>query len=392
MRYRVNTAGFVISKFGGQGALARLIGKGPSTVQYWAKAGNIPAKWHSRLLSLAAQQGIDLAPGDLVEVPGGVVPGSIESPTLPEARWPGMLPIGDEEVPVYVLDDGRRVISRTGALNVLAGRGGGNLESYLRVEALRPYVPSDLAKNMIQFTMPGVVNKTVLGLSAETFLDVCRAYVRARDDGRLLNSERQTEIAIKAGMFLAACANVGLIALIDEVTGFQYQREQDALSIKLKLFLEDEMRKWEKTFPDELWKEFGRLTNWQGTVHQRPKYWGHLVMELIYEYLDPDVAEWLRKNAPKPQHAQNYHQWLSGQYGLKKLIEHIWMVIGMASACQTMAELKRKMAEKYGRIPLQYTLWIPSGQVAALPQPRRRRRTALDGQQARLLEPDEITP
>ncbi len=54
-------------------------------------------------------------------------------------------------------------------------------------------------------------------------------------------------------------------------------------------------------------------------------------MELIYEYLDPDVAEWLRVNAPAPKKGQNYHQWLSEQYGLKKLVEHIWKVIGVAS-------------------------------------------------------------
>ena len=131
------------------------------------------------------------------------------------------------------------------------------------------------------------------------------------------------------------------------------------MQIKLRLFLEEEMRKWEKTFPDELWREFGRLTNWSGNAHQRPKYWGKLVIELVYEYLDRDVAEWLKKNAPKPRHGQNYHQWLSGQYGLKKLLEHIWMLIGMASACQSMGELRRRMAEKYGRQPIQLTLYLP---------------------------------
>jgi hypothetical protein len=35
------------------------------------------------------------------------------------------------------------------------------------------------------------------------------------------------------------------------------------------------MRKWEKTFPDELWVEFGRLTNWKGAVTKCPKYWGN---------------------------------------------------------------------------------------------------------------------
>jgi hypothetical protein len=151
-------------------------------------------------------------------------------------------------------------------------------------------------------------------------------------------------------MFLAACSKVGLIALIDEATGYQYKRAEDELQLKLKMFLLEEMRKWDRTFPVELWEQFGRLTNWKGGVHQRPKFWGKLVMELIYEYLDPDVAEWLRANAPKPQHGQNYHQWLSEQYGLKKLVEHIWKVVGIASACQTIDELKKKMREIYGKV------------------------------------------
>jgi hypothetical protein len=115
-----------------------------------------------------------------------------------------------------------------------------------------------------------------------------------------------------------------------------------------------------KTFPDELWLAFGRLTRWQGSVTHRPKYWGKLVIELIYEYLDSDVAEWLKRNAPKPRHGQNYHQWLNAQYGLRKLMEHIWMVIGIAKTCLSMAELKTKMAEMYGKVPVQYTMYLPS--------------------------------
>jgi P63C domain len=349
----MNAAERIVAKFGGQTALARLLGKGASTVQYWTRVGTIPAKWQAPLLEIASKTGVDLSPVDFVPVP---VPVVVDRP--PVAEWPGILPIGDAELPCYVLDDGRRVISRTGATGVLTARkGGGNLESYIRVGALRDYLPSDFSDQMIEFTMPEVTNKTVMGIRAETFLDLCTAYVSAREDGAL-QTERQEEIAAQAGMFLAACAKVGLLALIDEATGYQYARAQDALQIKLKLFLEDEMRPWEKTFPDELWKEFGRLTNWHGTAHSRPKYWGKLVNELVYQYLDPDVAEWLRTNAPKPRGGQNYHQWLSSQYGLKKLTEHLWMLIGMASACQTMWELRQRMAERFGRQAVQFTLFL----------------------------------
>jgi len=353
----MNTAQKVIAKFGGQTALANLIGKGQSTVQHWANKGIIPAKWQRDLLLLAQSKNIDLTPGDFI--PASQIPNEINVPHIPIARWQGVLSIGKEDLPCYVLDDGRRVISRTGATSLLTDRkGGGNLEQYIRVQTLQPYLSPGISDRMIEFIIPEIVNKTVRGLSAEDFLDICKAYVLARDEGAL-KSESQISIAIKSGMFLSACAKTGLIALIDEATGYQYERAEDALQAKLRLFLEKEMRDWEKTFPDELWMEFGRLTRWTGSLHSRPKYWGRLVLELIYEYLEPEVIDWLRKNAPAPRHGQNYHQWYSSQYGLKKLIQHIWMVIGMAKTCFSMYELREKMAIQFGREPVQLTFFMP---------------------------------
>jgi hypothetical protein len=345
----------VVERFGGQSALARLLGKNQSTVQYWTSTGRIPPKWHAQLLVLADEQGISLAPSELVALPDAP-----PEPEIPTAQWAGVLQIGDNELPCYVLDDGRRIISRTGATRSLTGRSGrsGDLESYIRVGPLQGYLPADFTDHMIEFTLQGVTNKTARGITAESFCDVCTAYVRALEDGAL-QSARQKEIAAHAGIFLAASAKVGLLALIDEATGYQYDRAEDALRFKLKIFLEDEMRKWEKTFPDQLWTEFGRLTRWKGATNsQRPKYWGKLVMELVYGYLDPDVAQWLKDNAPKPRGGQNYHQWLSSQYGLKRLTEHLWMLIGMAAACQTMPELRQRMAERFGKQQVQFTLFV----------------------------------
>jgi hypothetical protein len=99
----------------------------------------------------------------------------------------------------------------------------------------------------------------------------------------------------------------------------------------------------------------------QPWLDQRPKYWGKLVTELVYEYLDPDVAEWLKTNLPEPRHGQNSHQYLSGQYGLRKLTEHIWKLIGIAKTCPNMIELQDRMGELHGRRPIRLTLWVPYG-------------------------------
>lgn len=353
-------AGRVIAKFGGQSSLARALGLKQSTVSHWAKTGTVPAKWHSKIIHAAAEQGLTVEAGDLVSTPTLV---ARRSSGLPVAVVGKKLFVGDEEeysVSCYVLDDGRRIISRTSALGALAKSDnrnlGGDLQRYVR--PVQDFLRVNLEDELVEFLLDNVNNKKVHGITAECFLEICRAYVRASNANALKDTPVQLDIARNATAFLAACANVGLIALIDEATGYQYMRPEDALRTKLTAYLEEEMRPWEKTFPDELWIEFGRLTDWRGNVQNRPKYWGKLVNELIYEYLDPDVFDWLKTNAPAPRHGQNYHQWLSGQYGLKKLTEHIWMVVGMASACRNMTDLKYRMAERFGKQPVQYLLFI----------------------------------
>lgn len=240
--------------------------------------------------------------------------------------------------------------------------GGGGLEKYLGVSAYKAFVDNDLfLERLVSFRLPEVegLEREVKGLRSDALIEVCRGLMAAlsahfRGEHRL--TDRQQQIAFRAAQFMSACAKTGLDALIDEATGYQYDRPYDALQVKLRAYLSEELRPWEKTFPDELWHHFARLTNWTGSVTKRPKYWGRLVNELVYEYLDADVARWLKENAPKPQKGQNYHSWLSAQYGLQKLLEHIWKLIGIAGTCTTMVELRQKMAEMHGKALIQFTL------------------------------------
>ena len=87
----MNTAQRVNHKFGGQSNLASLLGKTPSTVQYWARAGTIPSRWQGRILALAQEQGIELYPSDFVDIPNNKMQITENSEvSLPIAQWPGI--------------------------------------------------------------------------------------------------------------------------------------------------------------------------------------------------------------------------------------------------------------------------------------------------------------
>ncbi len=279
-------------------------------------------------------------------------------PPSPFAKHKGVMNLGDVPIDVYVLDTGDRVISMRGAVKAITGQDAGNLVEYLSVQGLKGFIDKDLVLvETKDFFVPGTQFRGK-GITAEQFEAILSGYVRAFAAGKL-NTERQREIATACAILSTSFLKVGIVALIDEATGYQYERAQDALQVKLQAYIADELRDWEKTFPDELWEQFGRLTNWKGSLHSRPKWWGHLVNELIYEALDPDVAKYLKENKPKPFHGQNYHQWLTEDVGLKALIPHIYKIIGMAEKCSDMRELRNSVAAKYGRRLVQLTMSLP---------------------------------
>lgn len=285
-------------------------------------------------------------------------PETLESdyPESPFAKYPGQIDLGGDPIEVYVLDTGVRVLSVRSFLRTIANREGGNLAEYIGIHGLKPFIDSDLlAAGTTEFNIPG--SSKGRGLTTEQFELICRAYIKALYEGTL-STERQKEIAIKCALIVSGLTRAGLDALIDEATGYQYVRAEDAIQVKLRAFIADELRAWEKTFPDELWEEFGRLTNWQGSIRHRPKWWGKLVIELIYDTFEPEVADYLKNN--KPPTGVRWHQQLSTTYGLRQLVSRCYEIIGVAKTCRTIGDLKEKVANLYGKEAVQMTFFIPN--------------------------------
>ncbi len=301
--------------------------------------------------------------------PGNFSAGSPPAPLF--AKHTGILDLGGSDLDVYVLSSDARVISLNKVVKAITGKEGGNLGEYIGVSALKDFIDKDLVLGeSFEFDVPGTQFRG-RGITAENFLSICQGYVAALQKG-VLSTSRQREIAVQCSIILGSCAKVGLIALIDEATGYQYERAEDALQVKLRAFIADDLRDWEKTFPDELWEEFGRLTNWQGPLHSRPKWWGKLVTELIYDTLDADVSKYLKENKPPP--GIKWFQQLTANYGLRKLVSRCYEVIGMSKSCGTMHELRSMVGQHYGKQAVQLTLYLPAKAVETRTRSNRKMR------------------
>ncbi len=258
---------------------------------------------------------------------------------MPFSMFRGILRIGDVEMECHVLSNGARVLTQREMVRMLSGgRESGNLQRYIDRNPLT-------ANNFelgptVNFKVPGT-SIIAIGHEATQLIDLCDKYLEAREANLLKKS--QLTLAVQAEIVIRATAKVGIVALIDEVTGYQEVRAKNALQLKLQAFIADELQEWAKMFPDEFWWELARLESIHYSPRSRPLRWGRYVMMFVYDSIDPDVGGWLRENNPDPHYRMNHHQWLK-KFGREKVHDQITKVVTIMKLCKDMTDFKAKFA------------------------------------------------
>jgi hypothetical protein len=267
-------------------------------------------------------------------------PAAVDS--MPFSLFQGTLEIGDVSFECHVLNDHRRVLTQGAVVRLITGgRDSSDLNRYFR--ALPTLDRSIVEGRTIQFKIPGNP-QLAHGFEATVLVEICEAYLKAQDEGKL--KPNQEHLAKKAGIVIRACAKVGIIALIDEVTGYQDVRRKRALQLKLQAFIAEDMQEWAKTFPDEFWYELARLENTRYSPRHRPLRWGKYVMAFVYDSIDQDVGKELRRRNPNPRHGSNHHQWLQ-EFGKEKVHDQLERVIAVMKTCDDMDQFKRAFARVF---------------------------------------------
>jgi hypothetical protein len=165
-----------------------------------------------------------------------------------------------------------------------------------------------------------------------------------------------------ADILMRGLANVGIIALVDEATGYQRDRAKDALQRILEEFIAKELRPWVRTFPDDYYAQMFRLRgmNWPRDTVKKPQYFGHLTNDIVYKRLAPGVLEELRKTTPKGaagRYKHQLHRRLTDDVGHPKLREHLASVITIMKLSNNYEDFKRKLDRIHA--PYGQTMEIP---------------------------------
>lgn len=279
------------------------------------------------------------------------------SEELIKAEFSGALHIGDIEITCFVLENGQRLLSQGAMISALgmspgsAGKGGDRLANFATGKGLKPFINNDTLGRItspIKFTTD--TGNIAYGYDATVLADICEAVLEAKEQGAL--QKQQEHIAKFAQILIRGFAKVGIIALVDEATGYQDFRTRNALEKILEQFIAKELQKWIKTFPDDFYEEMFRLKGWpydQSSV-KRPSVIGRYTNDIIYDRIAPSVREELENLNPKnPSGFRRYrhHQWLTADIGHPRLKEHISAVIALMRASTSWDQFQRLLRRAF---------------------------------------------
>lgn len=289
---------------------------------------------------------------------------------LPRSTHTGPLRIGDVTIECAVLDDGRRVLTQedfhdaigrsrkakggTGAsLQVRRGSSGETEDapSFLVAKNLQSFIPDELRKLATPIEFRTAKGNKAYGYRAELLPAVCKVFVDAKFEGKL--TARQDHVANRCYVLLNGLATVGIIALVDEATGYQADRDRQELHRILAAYIAPELLPWTKRFPDAFYQEMFRLRGWEykNIAGRRTQMAGKLTNQIVYERLPEGVLpELRRKNPVDPESGRRkhrFHQYLSEDIGNEHLQAHLTAVVPMMRAARDWSEFERLMERAF---------------------------------------------
>jgi hypothetical protein len=204
-----------------------------------------------------------------------------------------------------------------------------NMPAFLTAKNLKPFIPNELSVTSSQIEFRTLSGTRAFGYSADLLPFVCGVFLDAKQANVL--THMQQPIADKALLLIRGLAHVGIIALVDEATGFQYDRPRRELEEQLKKFLSDSLRRWVRTFPAAYFQHLCRLRGIELRPDMKlPQYFGHLTNNLVYRRIAPGLLTKLKERRDEKGSPSNkLNQWLSLDVGVPELLVHLGTVIAV---------------------------------------------------------------
>ena len=289
-------------------------------------------------------------------------------PEYPRALCQGELNIADPPIPCFVLEDGTRLVTQRGlqraiGMSTSGGTSGAHrMARFVARIAQKGIESKDLSvrTESPRIFYPVTGGRTAYGYEATILADLCEFILSARSADFL--TPQQQHISDECERLMRGFARIGIVALVDEATGYQDLRPRWELEKILKRYLHDTRGVWAKRFPDEFYMLLFKLRDWHYDEMsvKRPRYVGVLTNDLVYERLAPGVIDKLRELVPRDEHGNlewRFHQHLTDDVGLPELDKHLHAIIALMKASPNWKAFERLLERAFPK--LNATLALP---------------------------------
>jgi hypothetical protein len=266
--------------------------------------------------------------------------------SIPTVLLGGKLILGGVEVDCYVTDDGDRLIAGRGMQEVLrlvdefpesGQKPGSRMTRLLNNKNLKPLIYKGKSPDHFLAKKRRFQGRLIAGFNAEMLVDVCEGMLEARTQGAL-KTARQAVVAAQCEMILRGLAKTGIVALIDEATGYQNLRPADGLRNYFDMILRRDLVAWFKRFPDEYYENIYKLKGWpwSGMAKNRYSVVAHYTNDLMYERMLPGLKNEFDLRNPKNakgNRRQKNHSLLNDDAGDKLFSQQMFTVLALQRAC-----------------------------------------------------------
>lgn len=287
--------------------------------------------------------------------------------TMPQAILDGVIFIGDKQIACAVLENGQRLLTQETFLTAIGRhpKSKGNqgsvrlakvvdgLPPFLAAENLKPFINDKLRESTTPIVFRSVRGVRAFGYDARLLPMVCEVYLKARDaerQGRKVLTAAQEHIAWTCDILMRGLAHVGIIALVDEATGYQDIRTQRELNELLQLYVQEELRPYISKFPNEFFKQVYKIYGWSykpGSNKRTPQV-GKFINEYIYKALPPNVLPKLQELNPVDKETKR-RKYKHFQFMPDTGSEHLDKQIVKVTTIMELADNKREFDEFYGK-------------------------------------------
>lgn len=206
-------------------------------------------------------------------------------------------------------------------------------------------------KNPIEIEIDGI---TIPCFEHTVITKFCKAVGEARRAQKIAGAAF-LEYAESCERFLAAAADLGLVALIDEATGYIREKQKHEYRDLFRDFIRAQMRDWEKEFPDEFFDGIYKIYNLRREPKKNhPQFFAKFIRKYVYHPLADShgvILSMLDDKNPVVGKSRKHklHQFLDETVGLTKLRAHVWKVVGILSSVNTKAGFQKGFRNAFPR-------------------------------------------